>query len=183
MLKTRVVALAAALLACVSVHAQSAADGRVVGSAYVNSYFHLSYAWPAPLKVVPQPAAREDPKAFFLPLFTAQAPGQPYGVVLVAEKLGVPGPHSTGVKSSAEFVDRIAHSLRTGTILSNITRSEKKNARGIVFEELGYLQSGNHALLMATQVDGYVLVFKCNAPTGPAIAGIEKSVLAARLGK
>jgi hypothetical protein len=61
------------------------------------------------------------------------------------------------------LIDRIAHSLRSGPILSNITRSEKKSQHGMVFDELSYLQSGKPSSVIAARVGEYLIIFKCNA--------------------
>lgn len=173
-----------AVLLAGAAYAQSPADGHIAGTSYVNTYFHISYRWPAMLRPVKLPtpsAGLNNPRTYAFPLFSARQGDQRYGVVIEAEKLNVAGPHSAGVKSSADFIDRIAHSLRPGPILSNISRSQKKNAHGIVFEKLGYLQSGKPASVMAIQDGQYLIVFKCNAQSAADIARMENSVLALRM--
>lgn len=167
-------------------YAESPATGHIAGKAYVNSYFHLTYAWPAMLTPVKLPSAdaeRNNPKAYEFVLFSAQQGKQPYGLVMVAQKLNVAGPHSSGVKSSADMIDRLTHSLRPGPILSNFARSQKKNARGMLFDELSYQMNGKPSSVMATQVGQYLIVFKCNAQSAADMALMEKSALAMRVAK
>lgn len=169
--------IAAVLFTCIA-NAQAPTDGHIAGKSYVNTYFHFSYSWPATLK--PQLLPKQTPagpNTYAFPLFTARQGDQPYGIMIVAEKLSARGPHSSNVKTSAEFVDRIAHSLRPGPVLSNIARA-KKTAHGMVFEELNYLQSGKPSAVIATQMGDYVIVFKCNAQSAPEFAEMEKSALA-----
>lgn len=175
--------LLAALFASASI-AQAPTDGRIAGSSYVNSYFHLTYTWPAILK--PQPIPAVDPKnagSYEFLLFSAKQGNQPYGTVVVAEKLGVAGPHSTGVKTAADLLDRMHNSLRPGPILSNITRTQKRSPAGIVFEELDYAQNGKPSAVFATQSGQFVLLFKCSAQNPADFVAMQKAVLATRIGK
>jgi hypothetical protein len=189
-IRLRILALAAlALLTAAAVYTQSPAQsptgGHIAGNAYLNGYFHIAYTWPGILKPLPLPSAAQDstPSQYAFALFSARQGDQPYGVVVSAEKLNVAGPHSTGLKTSAEFIDRLANSLRPGPVLSNITRSEKKNAQGMTFSELDFLMNGQPSSTIATQVGGYLLVFKCNAKSAAEIAQIKNSVFAMRLTK
>lgn len=164
--------------------AQSPTDGRISGKSYVNSYFHLTYTWPAILKPQPIPAA--DPKnagSYEFLLFSAKQGTQPYGIAVVAQKLGVAGPHSTGIKTAAELLDRMHNSLRPGPILSNISRTQKKSPAGVVFEELDYAQNGKPSAVFATQSGAFVLLFKITAQNPADFVAMQKTVLAARLGK
>jgi hypothetical protein len=168
----------AAVSACV-VNAQSPTDSHTTKVSYVNTYFKFAYTWPAMLKpsTLPSPDANgTTPRTYEFPLFIAREVGQPYGVVIVAQKLGVAGPHSTPLTKSGDLIDRIAHSLRPGPILSDITRSEKKNEHGMVFDELSYLQSGKPSSVIATQVGEYLIVFKCNARSAAEMRAMENSV-------
>jgi hypothetical protein len=179
--KQRTLALILAALISCSSSAQSPTDGRIAGNSYVNSYFHLAYTWPImlkPLDLPPASANANNSSAYAFPLFTARQSDQPYGVVVVAEKLNVAGPHSTGIKTSADFIDRIQHALRPGPILSNIVRSQKKNTRGMVFDVLNYQLSGKPSSVLATQAGQYLIVFKCNAQSAADMVQMEDSALA-----
>lgn len=186
MLRPKHFALILAALFATAANAQSPTDGHVAGHSYVNNYFHFAYTWPAMLKVASVPGAAADannPHAYEYLLFMARQGDQPYGVAVVAERLNVSGPHSSGVTSSAGLVDRLAQSLRPGPILSDISRSQTRSARGIVFDKLSYLQNGKPSSVLATQVGQYAIVFKCNADSRPGIQALENSVLALRLFK
>ncbi len=184
MLKTKFTALLLVCLTAMAATAQSPRDGRIVGNAYTNSYFGLTYTWPAILK--PQPLPAPDPReadSYEFALFSARQGSQPYGVVIVAQKLNVAGPHSAALKGSADLIDRMARSLRPGPILSEIHRSQKKNARGVVFDELTYQQSGKPSAVLAVQSRQYLLVFKCNGQSTAEVSAMENSVLAARMAR
>jgi hypothetical protein len=178
--KIKILVVVMAALFASAAYAVSPTDGHVAAKSYVNTYFHFTYSWPAMLEPMNAPApsaADNDPKAYAFKLFSARQGQQPYGVVVVAEKLNVAGPHSTGVKNSADFVDRIAHSLRPGPVLSNINRGQKKNAHGVVFDELSYTQNGEPATVIATQLGDFLIVFKCNAKTAADMSQMEQSAL------
>ena len=163
--------------ACV-LNAQAPTTGHVTKVSYVNTYFNFAYTWPAMLKPTPLPdAGASSSHAYEFPLFMAKEGDQPYGVVIVAQKLNVAGPHSTPLKTSGDLIDRISRSLLPGPILSNIKRSQKKNARGMVFDELSYLQSGKPSAVIATQVGEYLIVFKCNARSDAEIRSMEDSAV------
>lgn len=175
----------AAGFACAAV-AQPPAPGHIAGHAYVNPSLHLSYTWPAILQPVTPPAAQaqqNDPHAYEFLLLSAKEGNQPYGLVMVAEKLNVAGPHSTGIKSSADMITRLANSLRPGPVLTNISRSQHKSASGRQFDELNYSINGKPAAVIATQVGQYLIVFKCNAASAHDMQLMEKSALAMHVGK
>jgi hypothetical protein len=182
MLKPRLAALALLAFSLSAVSAQSPSDGRVTGNSYVNKYFHLAYSWPAILKPQPIPAADpKNAKSYEFLLFSARQADQPFGIAVVAQKLNVAGPHSQGAKSAAELMDRMQHGLRPNTILTNITRSQKKSAGGVVFEQLDYVVNGKPSAVLATQSGQYALLFKCSAQNAADLAAMQRSVLAIRL--
>lgn len=184
MFKLKTISLLVAAVVASAAGAQSVADGHVAGNAYVNRYFHLSYTWPAMLKPVPLAAAAPDhgmANNYQTLLFSARETNQPYGVAMVAEKLNVAGPHSTGIKSSAEMIERLANSLHPGPVLQNIQRSVRKGAQGRAFDELTYSINGKPSAVIATQVEQYLIVFKCSAQSAHEMALMEKSVLEMRV--
>jgi hypothetical protein len=184
--KLKIISALLAVLFAVAASAQTPADGRVNGRTYVNSYLHIAYTWPATLQSMPLPkpdTAASSVHAYSYPLFIARQGSQPYGIVGVAEKLNVAGPHSTGIKSASDYIDRLEHSLRPGPILSNFSRTKVKGTAGMTFEKFSYLQNGKPSTVFATQIAQYVVVFKCNAQSAPDMAQMEKSVLALREAK
>lgn len=173
-------ALLAVLVAAVA-SAQSPAAGKIVGRTYSNPTLHIAYTWPAMLQPKPLPTpdkADSSAQAYSFPLFIAAQGNQPYGIVLVAEKTNVASAHSSSIKTAAEYIDRLTHSLHTGPLLSNFNRTQIRSASGIAFEKLSYLMKGNPSAVYATQVGQFVLVFKCNAQSAADMAQMEKSVLA-----
>jgi len=182
-MKRIVVAFAAVLFASAA-YALSPTDGHVAGKSYVNTYFHFSYSWPAmlnPATLPAQPGGGNGANSYMYPLFSAHQGNQPYGVVIVAEKLNVAGPHSAGLKSSSDYINRMARSLRPGPVLSNIQQYQKRSAHGMVFDELSYRVNGKPASVIATQVGQYLIVFKCNAQSEGDMSQMERSALALRM--
>lgn len=183
MLRLRNLALTAVALCTLSAAAQLPADGHVVGNAYVNRYFHVSYSWPAMLKPYNLPAtatAGGNSGQYEFLLFSARQGDQSNGLIMVAEKLNVSTPHSSGVKTSAEYIDRLAQSIHPGPMLTNISRSEKKGPQGRAFSELDYTINGRPSATIATQIGQYALVFRCNAKSMGDLAQMRDSVLRLR---
>ncbi len=163
--------------------AQSPANGKINGRTYVNPTLHISYTWPAMLDAKPMPApdsAAASVHAYSYPLFIAGQGNQPFGVVAVAEKLNVAGPHSTGITSAAGYMDRLTQSLHPGPMLSDFKRSKATGTAGVSFEKLTFLMQGKPSAVYAMQAGPYVVVFKCNAQSAADMALMEKSVLAVR---
>lgn len=162
---------------------QSLTSGRMSGHSYVNSYFQFAYVWPANLNPAPLPgsSAANDPHAYEFLLFQARQGTQPYGVVVVAQKLSVTGPHSAAMKTSADLIDRLANSLHAGAVLTNIVKSQKKNARGMVFDELTYQVNGKPSAVLATKIGDYLIEFKFNAQSQADFRSMENSALAIRM--
>jgi hypothetical protein len=80
-------------------NAQSPTDGKVAGNQYVNSYFHISYAWPKILQPYDTGSLQlpsQSPYSNEFLLFSARQGGQPYGVVILAERLKLPDPSFEG---------------------------------------------------------------------------------------
>lgn len=90
---------------------QSPTDGQVQKTSYENSYFKFSYSWPSflqPFDVKALQLSNKAPSNNEFLLFSARQGEEPYGIVLVAERMNVPGQHSGGLKSSSDLIDKIA---------------------------------------------------------------------------
>ena len=90
--------------------AQSPSDGKVIGDSYVNSYFKFSYAWPAMLKpfdIKSLNLPQASPYANEFMLFSARQGDEPFGVLVIAERLNAITPHSRGIRDGADFLDQI----------------------------------------------------------------------------
>lgn len=172
-----------AVLFAAAAFAQSPANGKISGRTYMNSFLHISYTWPATLEAKPMPKPDEaaaSVNAYSFPLLIAGQGSQPYGVVATAVKLNVAGPHSTGIKSAAGYIDRLTQSLHPGPMLSDFQRTKITGSDEFVFEKLSYRMQGKPAAVYATQLGQFVLVFKCNAQSAADMAVMEKSVLAVK---
>jgi ABC-type oligopeptide transport system substrate-binding subunit len=177
-------ALSLMALSLVICHAQTTSDGRVEGNTYVNSYFKLAYSWPKSL----QPA---DASKLNLPnvvpnpneslLFSARQGTEPFGVVVIAEKLGVSTQRSRGTKDGSDFLDRVTVSsgLTKERILKRTTLT---NEYGLTFQELDYLLDGGYSSAITIQVGQWLMAFRCNAKSESDLLVMTKSVLSSRPG-
>jgi hypothetical protein len=162
-------------------HGQSPTDGRVLGNAYVNSYFRLSYEWPKTLKPYDTKSLnlpQSSPYASEFLLFSARQEDAPFGVIVFAEKLNVPTAHSTGIKDGTDFLDRAIQALRPSGKPKILSRTHLTNANGRVFEVLDYLIDGEYTSGIVTQVGQYLIVFKCNAKSVADLSEMNNSAFA-----
>jgi hypothetical protein len=165
-----------ALLPC---SGQAPADGQVQGNAYVNRYFHYSYAWPAFLQPVPTSSMnfhhQASPNEFLL--FTARQGDDPFGIILIAEKLHVPTRHTSGIKDVPDFLNRVLQ-VPDPTRIKVFATTRTKTRDGLIFDEMDYLNYNEYTSTIATQIGEYLLAFRCNAKSKSDLAQMTKSVLA-----
>ena len=161
---------------------QSPGDGHVQANAYVNPFFHYSYAWPAFLQPVPTPSLslphQASPNEFLL--FTARQGTEPFGIILAAEKLHVPTQHDpVGLKNGQDFLDRVLR-VPDPSRRKVLTRTHMQGSNGLNYDKLDYLDYNQFTSAIATQVGQYLLVFRCNAKSRSDLDAMTKSVLASR---
>ena len=143
---------------------QPPADGHVQGNAYVNPYFHYSYAWPPFLHPVPTSTLNLSHQASpnEVLLFTARQGNDPDGIILVAEKLNVPTQHTSGIKDGPDFLNRVLQ-VPDPTQIRVLARTRTNTKDGFVFEQLDYLNYNQYISTIAMQIGQYLLAFRCNA--------------------
>ena len=169
-------------LFCVSVSlAQSPNDGKIQANAYVNSYLKISYACPKILTPVDtsalhlgSPSARGDE---FL-LFSARQGDEPFGVVILAEKLKVPTPHTKGIQDAADFMARVKRGFDPAGNWKKLAETHITNVDGIPIDELDYTIFGEYDSAVVAQVGDFLVVFKCNAKSASDLAEMTGSAIA-----
>jgi hypothetical protein len=161
-------------------------DGHVEGNSYVNSYFRLSYAWPRMLNPVDNSTLRlpqPSPYANEFLLFVARQGDEPYGVVVLAEKLNVRTPHSNGIRDGSDFLDRLIRGFKPEDQAVILSRKHFTNGDGIPFDEFDYTTRGEYSSGIAAEVGGYLIAFKCNAKSSADLAQMTKSIVAMHVQK
>ena len=181
-MRTKHLALLLLLVATFRGLAQSPSDGKVVGNAYVDSYFKFSYAWPAMLKPSDTnpsnpPAVSPDANEFML--FSARQGDEPFGVVVTAERLKTADRHSKGFRDGADFLVRMAK-FRSEQHAVFEARNHFRNAGGLTIDQLIYMENGAYSSANAVQIGGFLIVFKCNAKSRADLEVMNKSVFAVR---
>jgi hypothetical protein len=165
-------------LLAIRVLAQSLADSHFEAHSYVNTYFHFSYTWPEIL----QPY---DPTVLHLPhnpsnneflLFSARQGQEPFGIVVMAERLHVPTAHTNGIQNGADFVDRAVHTLDSAGNPKILLRKHFVNASGIEIDELDYVIYGEYSSGIAARFGDFVVAFRCNAKSAEDLARMTHSV-------
>jgi hypothetical protein len=167
----------------IPVFPQSPADGHLEGNTYVNTYFHFSYSWsenvkprdPRTLNVSGTPSKEE-----FL-MFSAQEGDKPFGIVMLAEKLGPTQKDPRGIRDGSDFLNRVIGGWTPATPRKVLNRSRTTGTHGLTFDELDYMQGGEWNSAITTQIDGYLIAFRCSADNASELAKMKTSVLASRL--
>jgi hypothetical protein len=164
--------------------AQSPADGHLEGNTYLNSYFHFTYAWPGNLQPIDIHTlnihpAHPNPNEY--PLFAVRQGTEPFGIVMIAEKLHVPTEHNpTGFKDGADFLNRIGRVGDPSANMKVLGRKRTTNVDGLLFDEFDYIVANEYQSGVAMQIGEYIVVFKCNAKSSSDLAVMTKSILAIR---
>ena len=107
-MRIRISLIVFALLAAPAIHAQFPTDGRLENNSYVNSYFKIIYSWPKFLRPFDISSLRLPPKSAYndeFLLFSASQGNEPYGIVMLAQKLNVPTAHTHGFSDEPEFIN------------------------------------------------------------------------------
>jgi hypothetical protein len=160
------------------VHTQTTADGHVLGSSYENTYFKFTYTWPKFLQPFDvnslQFPKRSPPNNEFL-LFSARQGDEPYGIVVVAERMNVPTQHNGGLKSSSDLIDLISR-FRPEQHVTMQTRKRFTNADGLAIDELDYVEDGVPSSGIVIQIKDFLIAFKCNAKSAGELDEMSKSV-------
>ncbi len=108
-------------------------------------------------------------------LFSARQGDEPYGIVVVAERMNVPSQHSGGLKTSSDLIDRIAR-FRPEQHVVMQPRKHFTNTDGIVIDELDYTEDGAPSSAVVIQVRDFLIVFKCNAKSGGDLDAMNRSI-------
>ena len=178
-MRVNVLALSLVALVACAARSQTPTDGHTEANAYVNSYFHISYAWPKFLRPYDVSSLRlptQSPYANEFLLFSARQGDEPFGVVMVAERLNARTPHSSGFKDGADFIDKVAQfpPQEHATIQA---RKHFANPEGLIFDELDYSDNGAPSSAIAAQVGQFLIVFKCSAKSPADLAVMIQSAI------
>lgn len=160
------------------IYAQSTADGHVVGPSYENTYFKFIYTWPKflqPYDVNSLQFAKRSPSNNEFLLFSARQGDEPYGIVVVAERMNVSTQYNGGLKSSSDLIDLISH-FRPEQHVTMQTRKRFTTADGLAFDELDYVEDGVPSSGIVIQIKNFLIAFKCNAKSANELDEMNKSI-------
>lgn len=158
--------------------APSPTDGRAEGRTYVNEYFHISYSLPKFLNAIDTKSlalSQLPPNGYEFLLFAARQGDEPFGVLVLGEKLHVPTAHTSGFRDGADFLDRAVRSFDPAGHPKILMRRHFINSDGIPIDELDYLIYGEQTSGIAAQLGDFLIVFKCNAKSAADLAQMTKS--------
>jgi hypothetical protein len=161
---------------------QSPADGRIEGHAYVNTYLHFTYTWPSILH--PQDTGllhigpHSNPNEALL--FAARQGSEPYGVVVLSEKLNTPWQNFSGFKDGPDFLRRIPIGQSPEDHFRILASKHAMTPDGLSVDELDYAIAAEFASGITVRIGDYIVVFKCNAASLEDLDTMTKSILAVR---
>jgi hypothetical protein len=115
-------------------------------------------------------------------LFSARQGDQPYGVIVLAERLNAVTPHSRGIRDGVDFLDRVARFKPEQHAVIE-SRKHFTTAEGLTFDQLIYTTNGEYTSAIAAQIGNFLIVFRCNAKSAADLAEMNKSVVAFHLVK
>jgi len=162
--------------------AQSPADGRVDAHAYVNNYLHFTYTWPSILH--PQDPASLNLGPHSNPnenlLFAARQGNDPYGVIVLSEKLNAPWHNFAGFKDGPDFIRRIPVGWPPEAHFQILATKHVTTPDGLSVDEMDYTASGEFDSGITIQLGDYIVVFKCNTGSLRDLNTMTKAILAIR---
>jgi hypothetical protein len=159
-------------------HSQSPTDGQVRKTSYENTYFKFSYSWPSflqPYDVNALQLPKKSPLNNEFLLFSAREGGEPYGIVIVAERMNVPTQRGGGLKSNSDLMDRIARFPPEQHVVMQ-PRKHFRNPDGIAIDELDYAEDGAPSSAVVIQFGDFLIAFKCNAKSTGDIDAMNRSI-------
>lgn len=156
--------------------AQSPNDGKITATSYENFYFKVSYTWPSILRPYPVDSLTlpQGPHANEYALFSARQGNEPYGVVVIAERLHVVTSRSNGLRDGAGFLDRVAKFRPE----QHVVILSRKHFTNIVVDVLDYTESGAPSSASAAQIGQFLIVFKCIAKSADELEEMDRSAAA-----
>jgi hypothetical protein len=109
-------------------------------------------------------------------LFSARQGNEPFGVIVLAERLNVKTPHSNGIKDGADFIDRVE---RFNPEQHAVVQSRKHfvSMDGLPIDQLIYTTNGEHTSAIAVQIKDFLIAFRCNAKSENDLAKMNRSVV------
>lgn len=174
------IALVASSILCG--RAQSPAEGHVEAHAYVNTYFHFTYTWPSILQ--PQDTGSlhfgPHPNPNEAVLFAARQGSEPYGVLVLSEKLNTPWQNFAGFKDGPDLLRRIPTEMPPEAHFKILASKHGTTADGFSVDELDYTVSGEFGSGITIRLGDYIALFKCEAGSLEDLNTMTKSVLAVR---
>ena len=162
--------------------AQSPAAGHVEAHSYVNTYLHFTYTWPSILQ--PQDPALlhfgPHPNPNEAVLFAARQGNEPYGVLVLSEKLNAPWHKFAGFKDGPDLLRRIPIGQAPEAHFKILASKHTMTSDGLSVDELDYTVSGEFGSGITIRFGDYIALFKCEAASLEDLDTMTKSVLAVR---
>jgi hypothetical protein len=163
--------------------AQSPSDGQIEGNAYVNQFFHISYAWPATLEAQDRSAIKlpkASPRNVEFYLFAARQGSDPYGILMIAEKTRALTQNPKDFLDAADMLSRVKRGIDPSMTWKPLGEKHLKNDSGLVIDEFDCLVGDEYSSAIVVSLDGYLIAARCNARNAADLKTMTDSLLAMR---
>ncbi len=170
-------------LAASSGWSQSPTNGKVTANSYVNSYFKFSYTWPRSLQPYNTASLHltQSPYANEFLLFSAMEGDEPYGIVVIAERLYAATPHSRALRDGADLLNCVVATFEPEQHVVIRSRKHFTSPSAVPFDELDYTEDGQPSSAVAAHIGKFLIVFKCNAKSEAELEAMNRSAARIRL--
>lgn len=111
-------------------------------------------------------------------LFAARQGNEPYGVVILCEKLHTPWHNFAGFKDGSDFLRRIPVGWPPEAHFKILSSKHAVTSGGFPVDELDYSVNGEYDSGITVQMGDYIVVFKCNAKSPADLDEMIRSALA-----
>jgi hypothetical protein len=166
-------ALLASIAGCSRMGAQHSAGGEV----YRNAQFGIEMTLPSNMHQVDVSTLGFTAKATAddFPMMAAKEGDDPYGIVMIAQRLHV---GKMPIVDAGDFMRRVEKGRDPNAILG---RGVKTNASGLVMDYLDWKEpNGQFGSAVITQVQDYLIVVRCNAKSESDIKAMVDAFVSMR---
>jgi len=112
-------------------------------------------------------------------VMTARQGNQPFGIVILAERLNVGRPPMSNAEDFLRKLQNTWRSGQTGPVV--VGKTHGTSPEGFTFDELDYrLPGGEFDAAVVTRVGDYLLASRCNAKTEADLKAMTESIKAMR---
>lgn len=158
---------------------RQASQGSGNGRTVIDRQFHIAFDLPPILQPTPLSSLNLHAKstADAHPIAAARQGGEPFGIILIAQKMQE---SPNGIRSAKDFLYRVLLSRSTADTPG--TRGHAVNPSGLEFDWLDWrAPNGEYDSAVVTRRGDYLLAARCNAKTTDDLEAMKKALMAMKV--